>query len=188
MWQPLCPSCMPRGVWAHRARRDRGGGRVGVLWGCPAPVPTARCCWQLRHSHTGSVQPLPIRAALISPPCQAHPSAQPGKSSLGGAATMATTASHSHSPRGACGWTVTSLRVCTCLGACASTELGLCVFLEFSRCRESCGQLWFRAWVSLSCCPVSFLQQSLWLWLQPALTFPSASEAGLGLCFNINWH
>lgn len=135
-------------VWAHRAWRDCGDGRVGVLWGCPAPLPTARCCWQAQAQPcwlSAAPLSLPIRAALISAPCQAHPSAQPGKSSLGGAptGTMATTASHSHSPRGVCGWTVTSHRVCTCLCACAGTEVRLCVFLEFSRCRErgldSCG-------------------------------------------------
>lgn len=56
-WQPLCPSCVQGCVRAHRAERDLGG-RVGVLWGSPAPLPTSCAAGRLRDSHPGALQPL----------------------------------------------------------------------------------------------------------------------------------
>lgn len=83
VWQPLCPSHMARGVSGHPGQGRTWGGRVRVLWGCPAPLPTAMCCWQAqaqpRWFSAAPRSPSHPGAALISPPCQA----QPGKSSPG---------------------------------------------------------------------------------------------------------
>lgn len=63
-------------VWAHRAWKDRGGARVGVLWGCPTPLPTAMCCWQAQ------AQPRWFSAAPLSLPIQgsSHLTSLPGTS------------------------------------------------------------------------------------------------------------
>lgn len=58
-WPPCVQGCE---VWIQGAGKDRGGRSVGVLWGSPAPFPTAMCCWQAYS------QPRQFSATCLSPP------------------------------------------------------------------------------------------------------------------------